>query len=74
MLSSSVLHALEYFDDEDAKETQEFVKHFDKFFDCMNVRCTTEGRKPDLRPYCSPSDSRVDVSFILCEYCFPFLN
>ncbi len=62
MLSSSVLHALEYFGDDDTAETQEFVKNFDRFFDCLNVRCTTEGRnkrKPDLRPYCSPCDSRL---------------
>ena len=40
---------------------------FDKFFDCLNVRCISESvhrRKPDLRPYRSPDDARLKVSVI----------
>ena len=40
------------------------MKYFDKFFDCLNVRCVSESvhsRKPDLRPYTSPDDSRLKV-------------
>ena len=64
VLSSSVASALEYYGEHDTSETQLFVKHFDRFFDCLNVRCTLEGmqrRKPDLRPYRDPSDPRLSV-------------
>jgi hypothetical protein len=59
---------MEYFGDEETLETRKFIRHFDRFFDCMNVRCTSEGihrRKPDLRPYRDPSDPRLSVSGIL---------
>ena len=66
VLSSSVANALEYFNDGtgDTSETQKFVKHFDRFFDCLNVRSMNEciqRRKPDLRPYRDPSDNRLKV-------------
>ncbi|XP_070567945.1 uncharacterized protein [Ptychodera flava] len=44
------------------RATVEFVRHFDKFFDCLNVRSMTEGfkkRKPNLLPYRSPNDERL---------------
>ena len=74
VLSSSVAHALEYLGDEDTVETIKFVKIFDHFFDCFNVRCLQEGiqkRKPDLQPYTDPCDSRlkgsaVSVQLSLC--------
>ena len=56
---------MEYFGDEETLETRNFIRHFDRFFDCLNVRCTSEGvykRKPDLRPYRDPSDPRLHVS------------
>ena len=70
----SVANAMEYFGDEETLETRRFIRHFDRFFDCMNVRCTSEGvykRKPDLRPYRDPSDPRLSVSRTMCpaEYC-----
>ena len=40
------------------------LRNFDRFFDCLNVRCMQEGiqkQKPDLRPYKDPSDSRLVV-------------
>ena len=45
VLSTSVAQALEYLRKEgilreDTVETQQFVQHFDKFFDCLNVRHT----------------------------------
>ena len=67
MLSSSVAHAFEYFGDDDHTETIKFVMIFDRFFDCFNVRSLDEGvhkRKPDLRPYRDPNDSRLAVSLI----------
>ncbi len=42
-----------------------YIKNFDRFFDCFNVRCVPEAvhkRKPDLRPYRDPCDSRFTVS------------
>ena len=36
------------------RETERFVRTFDKFFDLMNVRSLKEGvykRKPNLKPY-----------------------
>ena len=64
MLSTSVAHALEYYGEDDTSETRRFVQNFDRFFDCFNVRCTSEAvhkRKPDLRPYRDPGDSRFTV-------------
>ena len=64
MLSSSVGNAFEYYGLEETQETEIFVRYFDKFFDCLNVRCTSESihsRKPDLRPYRSPDDPRLKV-------------
>lgn len=47
-------------------------QNFDRFFDCFNVRCVPEAvhkRKPDLRPYRDPCDSRFTVSFsIVASY------
>ena len=52
------------------KETERFVRTFDKFFDLMNVRSLDEGihkRKPNLRPYRndSQSEDRLKASIIL---------
>lgn len=57
--------AFAYFGDPDTFETERFIRIFDKFFDCMNVRSFTEcfeKRKPDRRPYRSVDDPRFDVS------------
>ncbi len=54
VLSSTVAKGFEYFDDPETKETQRFCMMFDRFFDCLNVRSYSEGkkkRKPDLLPY-----------------------
>ena len=47
------------------QETEYFVRAFDRFFDCMNVRSLKEGErkmKPDLSPYREASDPRLTVS------------
>ena len=65
VLSSTVANAFAYFGDETTSETERFVRNFDQFFDCFNVRSFTEcfkHRKPDLRPYRSAEDSRLKVS------------
>lgn len=65
VLSSSVASAMQYYGDDQMKETIRFVTIFDKFFDCLNTRHPREGyvkRKPDLNPYKSPTDKRLKVS------------
>ena len=65
MLSESVAKALTLSGREDVSETARFVNYFDKFFDVLNVRSTTEGKhkRKDFRlPYNSASDKRLDVS------------
>ena len=65
VLSSSVASALNYYGEDETMETQTFVRNFDRFFDCMNVRSTSESflkLKPDLQPYRDPGDSRLTVS------------
>ena len=79
VLSATVANALEYYGDDETSETRNFIGHFDRFFDCLNVRCTSESvykRKPDLRPYRDPSDSRLCVSgsFDSYNYCLGTLH
>ena len=38
-------NAFAYFDDSTTKETQRFVSYFDRFFDCLNVRNLSDGRR-----------------------------
>ena len=57
--------ALAYFGDPDTRETERFIRYFDKLFDCLNVRSLSEwktSRKPDRKPYTSPDDDRFKVS------------
>ena len=64
VLSSSVANAFAFFKDESTSETELFVRMCDKFFDLLNVRCFSEGkkrRKPELDPYNHPSDKRLKV-------------
>ena len=70
MLSSSVANALEYIGNRETKETEAFVRHFDRFFNCLNVRSIEEGykkRKEDLQPYTSPDDKRLKVITTLLQ-------
>lgn len=63
VLSSSVAAALEYYGDPETRETQQFIRYFDRFFDCLNTRHPhgVQKRKADLNPYRSPSDERLNV-------------
>ena len=54
-------------------ETERFVRVFDKFFDCLNVRSPDEHqrrRKPNLKPYTRSDDERLMVSGLLYSSCF----
>lgn len=69
VLSDTVAKAFEFYGDPETTETRRFVKMFDTFFDCLNVRHPTEHkqkRKPNLRPYTSKDDDRFNV----CPYQF----
>ena len=66
-LSKSVSDAFKYFGDASTTETEKFILMFDHFFDCLNVRCLSEWkvkRKPDLKPYTSVDDPRLEVRII----------
>lgn len=61
---------LAYFGDPKTKQTEWFIRQFDKLFDCLNVRSLSEwktSRKPDRKPYTSPDDERFKVRMI-CLY------
>ena len=80
-MSASVSSAFELTGKEEFEETAKFCRMFDKFFDCLNTRRAGEGkqkRKPDLDPYRSDSDIRLQVSSYVSvwlgtsyEYTFP---
>lgn len=61
VLSTSVAEAFAYENKPYTRETERFVRIFDKFFDLMNVRSLKEGiykRKPNLKPYRNDSGSK----------------
>ena len=61
VLSTSVSVALQTFAPPEALETAKFCEMMDKYFDCLNVRNTTEAiskQKPFLNPYTSVHDER----------------
>lgn len=62
ILSGTVANALEEFYGENVSETVHFIRTFNKFFDCLNVRNLLEGknkRNPDLNPYRNVNDPRL---------------
>lgn len=69
-MSSTVANAMKHLveqgtESDDNAETIKFILNFDRFFDCFNVRCAMESvyeRKPDLRPYRDPCDTRLKVA------------
>ena len=73
-MSESVANALAFYGDPNTRETERFVRQFDKFFDCLNVRNLEEHRKrrkPNLKPYTDPEDERLTVSIMYsCLTCF----
>ena len=63
VLSTTVAEAFLYENNPHTKETERFVRIFDKFFDLMNTRNTNEfvlKRKPNLAPY-----DRVAIFIVL---------
>lgn len=64
-MSQSVACALEAIDREGTRETRVFIRHIDKFFDCLNVRRPQQALhqwKPDVAPYSAVSDDRFKVA------------
>ena len=66
VLSNTVSQALKYDETnlDEVEETARFCEIFNKFFDCLNVRCTEEyiqKRNPNIRPYTDKNDKRLQV-------------
>jgi hypothetical protein len=62
ILSGTVANALEEYYGEEVSETVQFIRIFNKFFDCLNVRNILEGRNkrnPHLDPYRNVDDPRI---------------
>ena len=67
VLSNTVANALEYVGDPRTKQTERFVRMFDRFFDMLNTRSLEEcvhKRKPDLAPYRNTQDTYTLEVFI----------
>lgn len=63
-MSSTVADALSHFNDEETTETRLFIRLFDEFFDCLNVKRKMEGilkRKDSRLPYTKAEDQRFKV-------------
>ena len=72
MLSKSAADAFAYFGDPVTSETEVFIRNFDRMFDCLNVRSLTEWQttiKPDLKPYTTPDDARLEVAMYNLHVC-----
>uniref|UniRef100_A0ABM0MSA0 Uncharacterized protein LOC102808321 n=1 Tax=Saccoglossus kowalevskii TaxID=10224 RepID=A0ABM0MSA0_SACKO len=62
VLSTRVANAVEAFYGNGHQATVTFIRNFDKFFDCLNVRSMEEGKrkkKTNLLPYRSTEDERL---------------
>lgn len=62
VLTSTVADAIEMLHGEHTSETVQFIRHMDRFFDCLNVRCLGEAekkRKSDLKEYRLVDDERL---------------
>ena len=71
VLSDSVGNVLLFFCSPDSHGTSNFCLMMDKFFDCMNVRNTSEHllkAKPFLKPYKSTDDERLNWLDQFLEY------
>lgn len=69
VLSSTVAGALELLYGPEVSETVCFIRHMNKFFDCLNVRSLHEAtatRNPNLDVYRTPDDPRLD--YLLNEF------
>ena len=68
VLSDTVAKGFAFYGDPKTTETQRFIKNFDIFFDCLNVRHPFEyikRKKPNLKPYTSTDDERFTVRMLL---------
>jgi len=78
VLSATVAAVLKSFGPPEAAATAEFCEMVDGFFDCLNVRSTTEHekkRKPFLAPYTSLHDERFALFCLFFEsLCCPELS
>ena len=78
VLSTTVSVVLKNFGPPEAQETAELCSLFDTFFDCLNVRNTTEHhfkRKPALMPYTSVDDERfIWLENVFLKYFEDWLN
>ena len=66
-MSYSVSCAFKMLESSDYDETAKFCSMFDHFFDCLNTRNASEGkkkRKPDLDPYRNVEDKRFKVNIL----------
>ena len=64
VLSESVGNCISFTGGDDGTETVQFVKNFDKLFDCVNVMNLSAGkeqRKQFKQPYYSGTDFRLQV-------------
>ena len=64
MLSETVANAIAREDKPELRETEQFCRYFNKFFDCLNTRSVYEGqrkRNHDVDPYTSANDQRIEV-------------
>ena len=69
-LSTTVANGLKFQGNPATKGTEEFVRNFDYFFDCLNGQFMHQGdadRKPALAPYKSVDDGRFEVNIIHLE-------
>ena len=63
-MSETVASALQFVDDDRTRETRQFIRMIDLFFDALNVKSPLEGklkRKLFRLPYYSPQDERFKV-------------
>lgn len=62
VFSKTVANSLEKNYGDEVDETVKFIRHMDRFFDCLNVRNTKEHiqqRNPAAKPYTSVDDERL---------------
>ena len=65
VMSETVASALQFVDEERTRETRQFIRMIDLFFDALNVKNPLEGklkRKPFRLPYYNCRDERFKVS------------
>eukprot|EP00731_Ephydatia_muelleri_P010173 Em0005g759a len=76
VLSTTVAEAFAYENSPHTKETERFVRIFDKFFDLMNTRNTKEfvlKRKPNLAPYINNPETEERLKW-LQDVFLPYLD